>query len=117
MDEEHSDRTHRLIQFTDGAVADLAGIDNTTASMWGEAQAERYLAFLREVLATLAQEPSLGNVVDQRPDYLVYTAKYRKRRTAHGHRIFYKEIDGGIEVTRILHTAMYWPQHLPEESE
>jgi len=47
--------------------------------------------------------------VEQRPGYRVFTAKYSKRRTAHGHRILFREIDGGIEIIRLMHTAMYWP--------
>ena len=46
---------------------------------------------------------SLGKVVDQHPDVLVYSVKFSKRRSAHGHRIFYREIEGGIRVIRVLH--------------
>jgi len=84
--------------------------------MWGEIQAERYLAFLNDVLYTLAHDSHLGQIVQQRPEFLVYTAKYGNRPKGHGHRIFYREVDGGIEIIRILHTAMYWPEHLPDEN-
>lgn len=110
--EENAPSGIRLIRFTDEARLDLAGIDNATFQQWGEAQAERYLAYLRETFAVLAAEPTLGDPVQDWLDYYVHTAKFRKRRSAHGHRIFYREIDGGIRIIRILHTAMNWPEHL-----
>jgi plasmid stabilization system protein ParE len=81
--------------------------------MWGEVQAERYLGFLRELFATLAEKPSLAATIEERPELLIFTARYRKRRTSHGHRIIFREIDNGIEIIRILHTAMYWPNYIP----
>jgi len=114
MGEETSRHQERVVLFAENALLDLAGIDNSTASMWGEGQAERYLSFLRETLSILAAEPGIAPIVDQRPDLRIFTAKYRKRRTAHGHRIVFREIENGIEVLRILHTAMYWPDQLPE---
>lgn len=116
MGDQTERSAHRLILFTEGALADLASIDNATASMWGETQAERYLGFLRETLYELAGEPRIAPLIEQIPDLRIYTAKFKKRRSAHGHRIVFREIDGGIEVIRILHTAMYWPDHLAADS-
>ena len=112
MDESTDRPAHRLILLTAGALADLANIDNATAAMWGDAQADRYLGFLGEMFSILAHNPKIAAIVEQRPGYLVFTAKYSKRRSAHGHRIFFREIDGGIEIIRLLHTAMYWPDHI-----
>ncbi len=116
MEDSSYDRTaKRLILFTEGALADLANIDNTTAAMWGEVQAERYLGFPSgDAFTPLAEQPKMASIVDQRPEYRVFTAKYRNRRAAHGHRIFFREIENGIEIIRILHTAMFWPTHLPK---
>lgn len=110
--EESSRSSLRLIRFTDEARLDVARIDNATFQRWGEAQAERYIAYLSEIFAYLAREPSLGEPLRDWPGYRVYTAKYRKRRNAYGHRIFYREIEDGIRIIRILHTAMNWPDHL-----
>jgi plasmid stabilization system protein ParE len=116
MDDHTERKAHCIVLFAEAALADLSNIDNTTATMWGEAQAERYLGFLRETFTVLAAEPRIAAIIEERPDLLIFTAKFRKRRSAHGHRIIFREVDGGIEVIRILHTAMYWPDLLPEVS-
>lgn len=110
--EENSPTKSRVIEFSQSAALDFAGIDNATAQQWGDAQAERYVAFLRETLTRLAQQPDLGAPVQDRPGSLVFLAKYNKRRSAHGHRIFFEETENGILILRILHTAMNWPDAL-----
>lgn len=107
--EEHS---NRIIRLTEAAQYDLSGIDNATAATWGEDQADRYLAFLTETLTILADNPKLGIDVEEFPGIRVFTAKVSKRRNAYGHRIFFREIEGGIRVIRILHTAMNWPAQI-----
>ena len=102
----------RIVEFSQAAALDFAGIDNATAQQWGDAQAERYIAFLSETFARLAQQPDLGAMVEERLGPLVFLAKYSKRRSTHGHRIFYTEIENGILILRILHTAMNWPDVL-----
>lgn len=106
------EEAHRLISFTQAALDDLAGIDHATAVTWGVAQAERYLNFLSAEIKSLAESPDLGRIVEQRPHLRVYTAKLRKRRAAHGHRIIYQVVGDGILVVRVLHTAMLWPESL-----
>lgn len=110
--EENPQSDLRVIEFSEAAALDFAGIDNATAQQWGNAQAERYIAFLREVFASLAQEPKMGDSIDDRPGFSAFVAKYNKRRNAHGHRIFYTEIENGILIIRILHTAMNWTEIL-----
>jgi toxin ParE1/3/4 len=110
MDEE-SQRLP-IIRLTSTANEDLAGIDNVTAAMWGQLQAERYLAFLEGLFNTIAHNPLIGTQVDDYPGIRVYSAKIVKSRKAFGHRIFYREIDGGIRIVRILHMAMNWEDHL-----
>jgi plasmid stabilization system protein ParE len=112
MAETGQKEPQRIVIFTEDALADLASIDNATASMWGEKQAERYLAFLNEVLHTLAANPRIADSIDERPGYLVFIGRYSKRRTSHGHRIFFRKMNNSIEIIRILHTAMYWPSQL-----
>ncbi len=111
--DENSGEPQRIIELTDAAHYDLAGIDNATAVMWGETQAERYIAYLQDTLNYIAEHPNAGLPVEQRPGYFLFTAKYSKRRAAKGHRIFYRRIENGIRVIRILHTSMNWPDHLP----
>lgn len=115
MDETTS-RPQRLVALTEAALYDLAGIDNATAATWGEPQAERYLSYLRETFALLLDDPNLGSPIEGSPGYFSYTAKYSKRKAAHGHRIFYRPTDHGIRIIRILHTAMNWPDHFREEA-
>ena len=40
--EKDQTQHHQVIELTDAAKLDLATIDNATAAMWGDAQAERY---------------------------------------------------------------------------
>ena len=105
-------RPERLIRLTDAARNDLASVDNATAATWGEVQAERYLAFLSTIFELIADQPRIGTLVDDFPGIRVYSAKIVKRKSAHGHRIFYREIEGGVRIIRILHTAMNWSDHL-----
>ncbi len=108
-------RAFSKVELTEAALIDLAGVDNATAAIWGEPQAEKYLAFLTDVLNRLATDSRLGTPLSEYPDLLVYTAKIVARRSAYGHRIFFRPIPGGIRVIRILHTAMNWPDHLEKE--
>ncbi len=114
--EENPQSSLRVIEFSEAAALDFAGIDNATAQQWGDTQAERYIAFLREIFASLAQEPEMGMRIDSRSGFLMFVAKYSKRRNAHGHRIFYTKIENGILVVRILHTAMNWTEILEGEA-
>lgn len=112
MDDQRS--SQRVVRLTSAARIDLAGIDNATAATWGEEQANRYLAFLSEVFAMIATEPMIGVAVDEFPHVRLYVAKYSRRRASYGHRIFYREVEDGIRIIRILHTAMNWPEILEE---
>ena len=98
-----------MILFTRAAVADIIAIDSITAATWGQTQANRYLAFLSEVFSNIEGTPWIGSEVEGKPGYHVYLAKYRKRRSSHGHRIFYRQVEDGIEIIRVVHTAMSWP--------
>ena len=110
MDEER--RSESVIWLTTAARNDLSSIDNATAATWGEPQAERYLAFLLTVFDLICEQPRIGTLLEDFPGVRVYSAKLVNRKSAYGHRIFYREIEGGIRIIRILHTAMNWPDHL-----
>lgn len=72
------------------------------------------MAFLNETLERISTNPSLGMPVPEWFDYSVYVAKFSRRRSASGHRIFYRRIEGGIRVIRILHASMNWTDHLSD---
>ena len=110
--DEKAERQERVILFTEAAMVDIAGIDNATAATWGEIQAERYLRFILAIFTSLSENPGLGSPVKRWPEYLVYTAKYSRKRSSQGHKIFYRVIERGIRIIRVLHTAMNWPEHL-----
>lgn len=115
MEESDSRRSNRVVALSEKAVLDLAAIDNATADMWGEKQAERYLAFLKDVFDTLSSAPEIGDAVGVRPGFRVFLAKLRSRTSAHGHRVFYTYTDETVKIVRILHSAMYWPDVIMED--
>jgi toxin ParE1/3/4 len=85
------------------AQADLRRIGSYTLETWGATQAERYLGDLEHCAKMLAGSPSLGRPWDWiRPGL----RRFEKGR----HVMFYRRLDDGIFVSRILHQSM-----LPEE--
>jgi toxin ParE1/3/4 len=87
------------LSFSARASRDLAGIDNYTLEEWSEEQADRYLSQLQERCERLATNPHLGRQCDG--------VRSGLRRMEYGkHVIFYRIIDGGIRVSRILHQGM-----------
>ena len=87
------------------ARADLDGIFLYTALRWSPEQADRYITEIDEAMQGLARSPELGQKVDDiRADY------YRYR--AGSHLIFYRRLDIGIEVMRVLHQHMDIDRHL-----
>jgi toxin ParE1/3/4 len=88
-----------LLSFSKRALRDLTGIDAYTLEEWGEAQADRYLGQLQECFESLVNNPQLGRQCGGvRPGL---------RRMEYGkHVIFYRIIEDGIRVSRILHQSM-----------
>ena len=81
------------------AVSDLEGIWEYSAENWSQAQAERYIRTLNQTFFKLAESPDLGRRCDDiRPGYW----KYGIGR----HVIFYRSVDAGVDVVRILHQRM-----------
>lgn len=76
MAEAGQEEPQRIVVFAEDALADLANIDSATASIWGENQAERYLAFLNEVLNILSPNPGTEDSIDHRPEYIVFIANH-----------------------------------------
>jgi toxin ParE1/3/4 len=87
------------------AIADLEGIWDYTVDTWGEEQAELYVRMINESFQQIAVNPSLGRFCDAIRD------GYRKRGVGR-HVIFYRTVDGDVEVVRILHDRMDVDRHL-----
>ncbi len=86
------------IRFTNRAEADLQQIFAYTLRIWGPVQAARTLAEMDDCCQWLAESPIRGRSCDGiRPGL---------RRADEGrYVIFYREIPGGILVSRILHQS------------
>lgn len=87
------------------ADADIEAISRDSIGRWGLARAEDYILGLHRVLETLAAFPEAGRDVGElRPGY---------RRFEHErHSIFYRQIEDGILVVRVLHQRMQPRRHL-----
>jgi toxin ParE1/3/4 len=88
----------------------LLSIGDYTLRTWGEDQAIRYLDALEASCQMLAENPALGRACDNiRPGL---------RRMEHGrHVLFYRQVAGGILISRILHQRMaHERQSLGDES-
>lgn len=88
-----------VFHFSRRAEADLLEIGAYTLENWGADQTIRYIDQLETCCRRLADNPGLGRSCDEiRPDL---------RRMEHGkHVIFYRQYQGGILVSRILHQRM-----------
>jgi toxin ParE1/3/4 len=87
------------------AQRDLEEIWEYSAAKWGVDQAEAYIRQIQRTLHLLADEPRLGRSCDNiRPGYRKYPSG--------SHLVFYRILDHGIDVVRILHQRMDVEQHL-----
>ena len=91
-------------RFSQFAEADLLEIGAHTIEQWGDAQAVRYLGELEVYCQQLADTPAIGRRCDDiRPGL---------QRFEHGrHIVFYRQVPGGILVSRILHQRMLPERH------
>jgi len=112
MATEDNPPKQRIVHHTAGSRFDLISVYQYNEVTYGKEHAERYLDFIDGQLSFLAEHPAAGHIVEQHPSIRVYTAKVRQRRAANGHRIFYRLIPEGIEIIRILHTAMNWTGYI-----
>lgn len=110
MDE--TQRTERVVELSTEANLDISGVYASTASTWGASQAERYLIFLRETFELLLAFPGIGQRTDKFNDIRVHIAKLNAKRTSYGHRIFYRESENGIQIVRLLHSSLDYPEQL-----
>jgi len=98
------------VTVSDDAVIDLTLIYIQTTETWDQDQAERYNEFLLGTFDKIAETPFLGRTIADRPGLISYIAKWKRSR--HGHRIVYRQVDERIEIVRVLHTAMNWQDHV-----
>lgn len=84
---------------TNAAKADLKDIGRYTQREWGHAQRDKYLAMLDDCFHSIAAQPLKGQ------DCSYIREGYRKQRAA-SHVIFYRQVDTGVEIVRILHGSM-----------
>jgi toxin ParE1/3/4 len=85
---------------------DLDGIWTYTARTWDVDQAERYIRRIAEAIDLVAETPMLGRNCDH------IREGYRKHPVG-SHVLFYRLINDGIDVVRILHSHMDFDRHLP----
>jgi toxin ParE1/3/4 len=91
---------------TPRAQADLDEIWDYTADRWGLDQAETYARQLWRAIQAIADNPSRGRECDEvRPGYRQYPSG--------SHVLFYRLVEGGIDVVRILHERMDYERHIP----
>ena len=89
----------QAIHFSKAALKDLVSIDAYSVQEWGEVQADRYLSQLEACFVRLARNPLLGRECPEiRPGLL---------RIEQGkHVVFYRRLEEGLFVSRILHQSM-----------
>lgn len=92
------------VTFSPAAISDLGDIWDYTAEQWGLDQAERYIDQIRDACDGLAIGERQGRIVDAGEGYLKYTVMR--------HLVFFREVDAGIAVIRVLHQRMDPDQHL-----
>lgn len=99
----------KRIRYTNLALEDLTDIGRYTLKTWGEIQAESYLEQIEDCCQRLAEDPGIGRPwIDARPGL---------RRMEQGrHVIFYRQVDDGILVYRVLHQNMLPSLHSFEET-
>jgi toxin ParE1/3/4 len=87
------------------AQRDVEEIWDYTAEKWDSDQAEIYILSVKRTLEMLADDPRLGRACEE------IRAGYRKHRTG-SHIVFYRALNDGIEIVRILHQSMDCKRHM-----
>jgi toxin ParE1/3/4 len=86
------------------AQRDIDDIWDYTAERWGPSQAEFYIRQIWRHIETVAALPSSGHACDD-------IRKGYYRSLVGSHVLFYRVIDGGIDVVRVLHGRMDVERH------
>lgn len=84
---------------------DILQIGRDSIDRWGWDRTERYLEDLHHAFETLAEFPALGKGADHiREGY--------RRFESGSHSVFYREMEFGVLIVRILHNRMMPKIHL-----
>ena len=84
---------------------DLDEIWIDTVKRWGIAQAEFYIRQIGLDIAIVAAQPAMGRVCSEvRAGYYKYPSG--------SHVLFYRAIERGVDVVRILHKRMDFARHV-----
>lgn len=98
-------RLRTTVFYTTAAERDLEGIAAYTLEVWGAEQRERYLEMLERTCEQIIPgHRRLGREVAERPGIF--------RWRAESHVIFFRDVEGGLEIVRILHERMLASRHL-----
>lgn len=92
------------LTFSPAAVADIGAIWDYTAETWGVGQADRYVDDIRRACVGLADGERMGRRVDVLDGYLSFPVGR--------HLIFFRQLETGIVVIRVLHQSMDVERHL-----
>lgn len=95
----------KRVRFRPAARADLARIAEEGRERWGRDAAHDYILSIRGQLAQIAEQPGIGS------DRSLLAPGLRKA-TVGSHHAFYRTIQDGIIVVRVLHPRMDAPQRL-----
>jgi plasmid stabilization system protein ParE len=113
MAEEFGSSGERIVIYSRASRMDIASIHLYNTNRYGEEHADLFVEDLMDAIEDILDDP-VGRPVAQRPGIRVMVFKSTRRRSAHGYQVYWKSVARGIEVVRILHTAMDAGLHLPE---
>lgn len=92
------------VTYSPKAQQDISEIWDYTAETWGLDQADRYTDDIENTCVHLANGTKRGREVDIRVGYLKYLVGK--------HFVFFRTVDTGIQVIRVLHQSMDTGLHL-----
>jgi len=92
---------------TNAAENDLREIIEYTLNEWGIEQVFTYRDQLESRLAMLAKFPEIGRANINLPSHIYYVIEGQ-------HYVFYRIVDDGIEILRLLHGRMDIFQHISD---
>jgi toxin ParE1/3/4 len=93
------------VTLTPRAESDLQDIWDYSVAEWSVEQAALYAGQLRQHMALIAEHPRIGTA------FVANRIAYRKFPSGL-HILFYRIIDDGIDIVRILHQRMDFQRHL-----
>ena len=98
------------LDFTEAAVSDLQSIRNYTLEKWGPEQEQRYLNALWKKFEEILRDPDRWRFRNDLFPGCQIAAQGK-------HVLLFRVRGKTLEIVRILHSAMDFPRHLPEDLE